>query len=155
MNVEIFGLTPIMYRDTIYRSQLLVKELLRTQADEPAFGATVRQTDFQILLALADATRHGYGIMKEVADRSGGAVRLGPGTLYGAIKRLVDTGLIEESTKRPTKGDDPRRSRYYRLTRGGRRVASEEAERLAAIVRVAKAKRLLKADHTVSGMETA
>ena len=101
--------------------------------------------EFHILLALADGERHGYGIMQEVLARSGGKVRLGPGTLYGAIKRMLAAGLIEESAKRPVaKHDDQRRRCYYRLTRLGRAVAAEEAERLAALVRVAEAKRLVK-----------
>jgi DNA-binding PadR family transcriptional regulator len=107
--------------------------------------APLGHTEFQILLALADGERHGYGIMQEVESRSGGKVRLGPGTLYGAIKRMLAAGLIEESAKRPAaKHDDQRRRCYYRLTRLGRAVAAEEAERLAALVRVAEAKRLLK-----------
>ncbi len=101
--------------------------------------------EFHILLALADGERHGYGIMQEVETRSGGKVRLGPGTLYGAIKRMLAAGLIEQSAKRPVaKHDDQRRRCYYRLTRFGRAVAAEEAERLAALVRVAEAKRLVK-----------
>ena len=100
--------------------------------------------EFHILLALADGERHGYGIMQEVETRSGAKVRLGPGTLYGAIKRMLAAGLIEESAKRPVaKHDDQRRRCYYRLTRFGRAVAAEEAERLAALVRVAEAKRLV------------
>src|SRR5437879_6118048 len=84
---------------------------------------------FHILLALADGDCHGYGIMQEVERRSEGKVRLGPGTLYGSIKRLLHAGLIEESEVRP-EADDERR-RYYRLTDFGQRVAAAEAERLA------------------------
>ncbi len=101
--------------------------------------------EFHILLALADHERHGYGIMKEVAARSTGTVRLGPGTLYGAIKRMLAAGLIEVSAVRPVAdSDDQRRRCYYRLTAFGRTVATEEAERLAALVRVAEAKRLVR-----------
>ena len=104
----------------------------------------LNHSEFHILLALADGERHGYGIMREVESRSAGTVRLGPGTLYGAIKRMLAAGLIEESSKRPiAKNDDERRRCYYRLTRFGRSVATEEAERLAALVRVAEAKRLV------------
>lgn len=107
-------------------------------------GQPLNPSEFQILLALADGERHGYGIMQEVLARSGGKVRLGPGTLYGAIKRMLAAGLIEESAKRPiANSDDVRRRCYYRLTRFGRTVATEEAERLAALVRVAEAKRLV------------
>ena len=95
------------------------------------------------MLALADSERHGYGIMQEVTDKSHGTVRLGPGTLYSAIKRMLAAGLIEESAKRPaSKHDDDRRSCYYRLTRQGRTIAKEESHRLA-VVRVAEAKRLI------------
>jgi DNA-binding PadR family transcriptional regulator len=104
----------------------------------------LKDSEFHILLALADGERHGYGIMQEVELRSQGTVRLGPGTLYGAIKRMLATGLIEESAKRPKpEKDDERRRCYYRLTRLGRGVAEREAERLAVLVRVAEAKRLL------------
>lgn len=102
------------------------------------------RTDFHILLALADAERHGYGIMQEVEARSHGRVRLGPGTLYGAIKRMLAAELIEPSPRRPASDDDPRRRCYYRLTRRGRSVAAAEAERLAELLRVAQAKRLVK-----------
>ena len=112
-------------------------------------GATPRpplnHSEFQILLALADAPRHGYGIMQEVRKRSEGKVRLGPGTLYGAIKRMLAARLIEESDQRPaSEPDDQRRRCYYRLTRLGRKVAVEEARRLAALVHVAQAKRLIR-----------
>jgi DNA-binding PadR family transcriptional regulator len=104
----------------------------------------LNHSEFHILLALADGERHGYGIMQEAEARSAGTVRLGPGTLYGAIKRMLAAGLIEESTKRPiAKNDDQRRRCYYRLTHFGRTVAAEEAQRLAALVRVAEAKRLV------------
>jgi DNA-binding PadR family transcriptional regulator len=98
---------------------------------------------FHILLALADAERHGYGIIKEVETRTDGKVRLGPGTLYGSIKRLLTEKLIEESDERPDPELDDERRRYYRLTDFGRRVAVAEAERLSALVSVARTKRLL------------
>jgi len=103
----------------------------------------VNHSEFHILLALADGERHGYGIMQEVEETSAGTVRLGPGTLYGAIKRMLAAGLIEESANRPARGDDERRRCYYRLTPRGRSIATEEAERLAALVRAAAAKRLI------------
>lgn len=98
---------------------------------------------FHILLALADAERHGYGIIKEVEARTDGRVRLGPGTLYGSIKRMLDEGLIEESDERPDPALDDERRRYYRLTDFGRGVAAAEAGRLARLVAVARAKHLL------------
>lgn len=99
---------------------------------------------FQILLALADAELHGYAIMREVRQRTGGKVRLGPGTLYGSIKRMLADGLIEETESRPDPHLDDERRRYYRLTRFGRTVAAEEARRLDEIVSDARAKRLLR-----------
>jgi DNA-binding PadR family transcriptional regulator len=115
----------------------------------------VNHSEFHILLALADRERHGYGIMQEVEGRSAGTVRLGPGTLYGAIKRMLAAGLIEESADRPaSKNDDERRRCYYRLTRHGRRIAAEEAERLAALVRVAEAKRLVSSRSLAVGGDT-
>lgn len=98
---------------------------------------------FQILLALADRERHGYAIMQEVLDRSDGKIRLGPGTLYGAIKRLLREGLIEETVDRPDSEIDDQRRRYYKISRWGHRVARAEAERLMDLVRVAAAKGLV------------
>ncbi len=104
----------------------------------------LKDSEFHILLALADGERHGYGIMQEVEARSQGTVRLGPGTLYGAIKRMLAGALIEESARRPAADkDDERRRCYYRLTRLGRSVAETEARRLAELLRVAHAKRLV------------
>lgn len=99
-------------------------------------------SEFHILLALADAERHGYGIMAEVVERTGGRFRLGPGTLYTAIKRMLSRGWIEASVERPDPQDDQRR-RYYRLTSIGHQVLVEEAEYLAGIVRLAREKHLL------------
>ena len=104
----------------------------------------LRDSEFHILLALADGDRHGYGIMQEVAVRSQGTIRLGPGTLYGAIKRMLAGGLIEESARRPAaQNDDERRRCYYRLTKMGRNVAEKEARRLVELVRVAQSKQLV------------
>ena len=92
-----------------------------------------------ILVALADSERHGYAIMQDVAARTAGAVRLGPGTLYGSIKRMLHDGLIEELEERPDPEEDDVRRRYYRITPRGRRLAREELGRLAALVRHARA----------------
>jgi DNA-binding PadR family transcriptional regulator len=98
---------------------------------------------FNILLALADSEKHGYGIMLEVEDNTKGQVIMGPGTLYGSIKRMLKVDLIEESDERAdTKMDDQRR-KYYRLTDLGRRTLHMEAERLASQVMIAKAKNVL------------
>lgn len=97
-----------------------------------------------VLLALADEERHGYGIMKEVEARTGGETRLGPGTLYGSIKRMLADGLIEESEERPDPEMDDQRRRYYRITDFGRRVAGAEAARLDGLVSFAREKKLLR-----------
>jgi DNA-binding PadR family transcriptional regulator len=101
-------------------------------------------SEFEILLALADGERHGYSIMTDVAERTRGTVRLGPGTLYGSVKRMLASGLIDESAAKRRAADDERR-RYYRLTTLGRAVAAAEAERLEELVRQARSKRLLPA----------
>lgn len=98
---------------------------------------------FHILLALADGERHGYAIMQEVETGTAGRVRLGPGTLYGLIKRMLGEGLIEESEARPDPEMDDERRRYYRLTDFGQRVAVAESERLAQLLSIARAKKLI------------
>ncbi len=98
---------------------------------------------FHILLTLADGEKHGYSIMQEVEQISAGRVKMGPGTLYGSIKRMLAAGLIEESDERPDPTLDDERRRYYRLTEFGSRVARAEADRLAALVQTAHSKKLL------------
>jgi DNA-binding PadR family transcriptional regulator len=88
----------------------------------------------QILIALGDGERHGYGIMRDVASATGGAGRLGPGTLYTTLARLQADGLIEESDTRPDPAIDDQRRRYWRLTAAGRAVAVDEVRRMAAVV---------------------
>jgi len=92
---------------------------------------------YQILLALAGRDRHGYLIRKAVEQQTDGAMRLGPGTLYAAIRRLEDAGLVEESPWRPDADLDDRRRRYYRLTKPGRAALQTETERLRATVEFA------------------
>ena len=99
-------------------------------------------TAFHILLTLADSDRHGYGIMRQVAEQTGGKLRLGPGTLYGSIKTLLEAQLVEELEE----SDDDRR-RYYRLTGAGRKLAVAEADRMAALLRVARTKRIFRGAH--------
>src|SRR5947209_7370665 len=98
---------------------------------------------FHILLALADGEKHGYAIMQEVGLRTDGTFRMGPGTLYGSIKRMRADGLIMESGERPDPALDDERRRYYRLTDFGQRVAQAEAQRLMQLLRIARSKRLL------------
>lgn len=105
---------------------------------------------FQILLSLADGDLHGYAIMRQVEAQSAGKVRLGPGTLYSSIQALLEEKLIEEIDRDapPVESDAPReRRRSYRLTLAGRKVARAEAQRLAEILRVARAKRILRGDY--------
>jgi DNA-binding PadR family transcriptional regulator len=120
----------------------------KTRDPEPLLPLT--PAVFHILLALADGERHGYSIMQEVAAFTDGGMRLGPGTLYGSIKRMLAKGLIEESDERPDPELDDERRRYYRLTDFGRRIASAEAERLSHLVRQAQLKRLLGAQEPAS-----
>jgi DNA-binding PadR family transcriptional regulator len=111
---------------------------------------------FHILVALAAGERHGYAIMQDVAAYTGGALRLGPGTLYRSINQLLNQGLIAETEERPDPTLDDERRRYYRLTELGATVATLEAERLARLVTVAQARRLLPAARpTASGAATA
>ncbi|CAN5796175.1 PadR family transcriptional regulator [soil metagenome] len=91
-----------------------------------------------ILMSLAGGERHGYGIMREVREGTDGMIRLGPGTLYTAIKRLLEGGLIEEADERPDAEIDDQRRRYYRLTDFGQRVISAEVDRLESVVRKAR-----------------
>ena len=98
---------------------------------------------FHTLLSLADGEKHGYGIMQEVAARTNNALIMGPGTLYGTLKRMLEAGLVEECGERPDPAMDDQRRRYYRLTRQGRRAARAEAQRLEALVQAARAKSLL------------
>lgn len=98
---------------------------------------------FHILLALAAGERHGYALMSDVEELSDGALRIGPGTLYGSIKRLLAADLIAESEARPDAALDDQRRRYYRLTAQGRAILSAEAARLARLVTVAQKRDLL------------
>lgn len=98
---------------------------------------------FNILLSLADGEKHGYGIMLEVEANTNGQVIMGPGTLYGSIKRMLKAELIEESDERADPEMDDQRRRYYRLTNQGRRALGMEAKRLASQVMIARAKNIL------------
>jgi DNA-binding PadR family transcriptional regulator len=105
---------------------------------------------FQILLALAEGDLHGYAIMRHVEEQTGGKVRLGPGTLYSSIQALLEERYIQEVDPgaTPELSDAPReRRRLYRLTSAGMKVARTEAQRLAEILRIARAKRILRGDY--------
>jgi DNA-binding PadR family transcriptional regulator len=99
---------------------------------------------FQILLALAGEDLHGYGIMRQVEEQTEGRMRLGPGTLYSSIQTLVEAKLIEEVDLREDEKLGRERRRYYRLTAAGRKLARSEADRLADLLRVARAKKILR-----------
>ena len=98
---------------------------------------------FHVLLALADGERHGYSIMQHVAETTESQIKMGPGTLYGTIKRLLAAKLIEESDERPDPKLDDERRRYYRLTAVGEQVVRAEARRYEEIVALARGKKLI------------
>jgi DNA-binding PadR family transcriptional regulator len=103
-----------------------------------------------VLLALADGDRHGYAIIKEIETATGGAIRLLPGTLYRLIKQLVDDAwIIEVEAPRSAAADDDRR-RYYRITPWGRQIAQAEVDRLAGVMRMARAAKLIPSSAAVS-----
>jgi DNA-binding PadR family transcriptional regulator len=108
---------------------------------EPRSFLPLHNNWFHILLSLTGCEQHGYGIMREVLERTNGEVRLWPATLYGSLKRLIGGGLIEESEERPAPELDDARRRYYKLTKLGKRVLELECERLEALVKMAHKKR--------------
>lgn len=110
---------------------------MRNKADTPLTPAVLH-----ILLALSTDERHGYGIMKQVERESRGKVRMGPGTLYGSIGRMMEAGLIRESEKRVDPAMDDERRIYYELTGAGRRALSAELNRYREVVAVATEKRI-------------
>ena len=99
---------------------------------------------FHILVALGNGEAHGYAIMRDVSQRTSGAVNLSAGTLYGAISRLLDDGVIEECEERPDPEMDDTRRRYYRLTDLGSRVLAAETRRMMELVRAARATKAIK-----------
>ena len=103
----------------------------------------LKPTVFTILMVLADGMAHGYGIKKDVEQRSDGRIRLEPGTLYRLIGKLLDDGFIEEAPGSNRATEDDERRRYYRLRPLGRKVLVAETERLAAMIDAARAKRLI------------
>jgi DNA-binding PadR family transcriptional regulator len=98
---------------------------------------------FHILMALADGDRHGYAIIQDVEARTDGELRLGAGTLYRSVHRMLEQGLIVESNRRPARALDDERRRYYRLAAFGTAVARAETRRLAQLVRLARARGLM------------
>lgn len=108
--------------------------MVGTKTQDPSGFLPLPQASLHILLALRDGEMHGYAIMGEVEEMSGGAVKMGPGTLYGSIKRMLADGLIEETDQRPDPELDDQRRRYYRLSGLGQRVCDAELGRLQALV---------------------
>ena len=116
---------------------------MATTQTEPGEMPPLTPAVFHVLLALADSERHGYAIMQEVAESTGGRIKMGPGTLYGTVKRLLEARMIEESDERPDPELDDERRRYYRLTALGQRAVRAEALRYAEMAEVARRKRLI------------
>ena len=114
--------------------------MAKTQIDPEDF-LPLTPAVFHVLLAISDGERHGYAIMQEIAESTGGRMKMGPGTLYGTIKRLLEAQLIEESDERPVAELDDARRRYYKLTRLGRTVLELECERLQEMVKMVQRKR--------------
>lgn len=114
-------------------------------AKDPSTHLPLTAPVFHVLMALADGDKHGYAVMKEVKERTGGEVRLSAGTLYGIVKRLLAAGMISESEKRPASELDDSRRRYYHLEPYGLKVAKAEAERLERLISIARSKNLLDA----------
>ncbi len=103
----------------------------------------LRPVDYHILMVLLDGKRHGYGIVRDIADRTGGKIKLVPGNFYAMLNRMIDAGLIAEAETKTQNGDGAKR-RYYRIVPLGKRVAAAEAERLKGLVDEAKARHLLR-----------
>ena len=131
-----------MHSALLYRRSIQC-EAIELAKENPEAWLPLTPAMFHILVALADKERHGYEIMREVDERSEGKVRVGPGTLYGSIKRMLSDGLIEELDERPDPELDDERRRYYRLSDLGRRIAIAEAQRLERLVKSARSKKLL------------
>ena len=112
--------------------------------DDPSSFLPLPRDTFHILVSLADRERHGYSVMQDVAERTDGALRFSPSSLYASIKRLLGQALIEELAERPDPEHDDERRRYYRLTPLGRRVAMAEARRLDRLLADARATGLLR-----------
>lgn len=118
-------------------------------ASNPKTSPSLTPAAFHIMLVLADGENHGYAIMREVSEHTDGKMRLGPGSLYGTIKRMLADGWIEESDERPDPEMDDERRRYYRLTGVGRKLVQAEAERLEQLVNIARGKKLLRTSKSV------
>ena len=117
---------------------------MRSRNPRPADFLPLTPAVLHILLALADGDQHGYAIAQAVESLTDGTVRMGPGTLYGSIGRMVTSGLIEEAARVRSRSDDDERRRFYRMTALGRRVLESELDRLARVIAVARTKNVLR-----------
>jgi DNA-binding PadR family transcriptional regulator len=108
-------------------------------APSPESLLPLPEATLHILMSLAEEDRHGYAVIQDVSARTGGAVRLSPGTLYRSIQRMLEQGLIVEKRERPAPEEDDERRRYYRITPFGASVARAETRRLSELVRLARA----------------
>jgi len=114
--------------------------MIRSDRSDDAEGLLpLPEATFHILLAVADGDRHGYGIIQDVVARTDGALKLGAGTLYRSIQRMLEQGLVVETAQRPAPEDDDERRRYYRITPFGRQVARAETARLQRLLTLARA----------------
>ena|SRR5687768_1517194 len=120
----------------------------QTQTADPRSLLPLTPIVFEVLIALADADRHGYGIIREVERRTDGLIVLRTGTLYTVMKRLLELDLVEESDARPAPDQDDERRKYYRVTAFGKAVTEAEARRLENLVALARDKRVLKTRRT-------
>jgi DNA-binding PadR family transcriptional regulator len=111
---------------------------------DPRARLPLTPAEFQILIAIAEGEMHGYAILKEVARRSGGEVKLSPATLYTIIRRFVGDGILAESGERPGPALDDERRRYFLITDYGRRVAEAEADRMESVLEMARARNLVR-----------
>lgn len=111
---------------------------------DPGSHLPLKNDVFQLLLLLLDDEKHGYALMRDIEEQTGGDVKMLPGALYRHLQRMLDDGLIEERGRRKARDSGDQRRRYYRITRFGRRVAEAEATRLAKIVRMARSKNLVR-----------
>lgn len=112
-------------------------------ATSPEAHLPLRPVEFEILLTLASGERHGYAILQEIAERTDGALQLETGTMYRALRRLVDGGLVRPAARKAARDSDDERRRYYAITALGARVATAEADRMARLVATARLARLL------------
>ena len=117
---------------------------MRTKDTRPSDFLPLTPAVLHILLAVADGDQHGYAIAQAVEELTEGTVRMGPGTLYGSIGRMVASGLLEESSRPRGRAADDERRRFYRMTPLGRRVLESETDRLARVVALARAKNVLR-----------